>query len=517
MGSNPHGNKNEESISTALHNKKYKELGYLNLKTFIKEIHPSITPDTLILCPYKPGMTKQDIQIVIDESTYYVSVKVGEGNSIHQEKLAPFLEMIKDKYNISESLANDIRMFVWGDGTIDGKAPQENRMNNDTFKKLYPQVIKNIQDFFDVNRIDLLNRFLITGALGGKVDYIYYGTPHDGVWCTAQEAINFQMTAPKGSRTAIGLGDISFQTWNRCINGNKKEKYRDTIQLKWGNIHRDITAIRKSNSSLNMGTHEGDSGEFNFSKELNKNKNATSRYWKILIQNLNISSSLDDIYAVKVSNNVFSNLAQQKVLPKTDLYLIRAKIDSQFLLLNNYQLDEKLINEIKHEIIKGSGVSVKRPDSTKYTIQKLSPSSFKALFGNTYLAAGASLYCNAEEIYKNDSVIAGWSSSYQEIITNIPSIENIGILISDSATTEEILELCKAIKSYCNNRIKELILNDSSISNLIFKGESNFPEPYVAHFIYKNQELLLNTATDISITTGSGRSKGIFTIEIKPK
>lgn len=516
MANNNHGRNNENEISKAINGKKYKDINSTNLKFFIKEMHPKVTDDTFIQCPYQAGMKKEDLQILIEKKTYNVSVKEGNGNSIHQEKLEPFIKMLKEKFSISDRLADDIRMFIWGDGTTDGSAPKEKRMNNDDFKKAHPEIIERIQKFLDGQSIELLYRFLVTGTLGGNVDYIYYGTPLDGVWCTAENAIEYQTHASKGARTALALGDISFQAWNRCIKGIAKEKQRDTIQLKWGAIQKDIVAIRRAKIALNMGTHEGDSGEFNFTRELNRNKKTSNCNWKFLIEKLELTGTLDNIYAVKVLNKVKSKLIGKKVLPKTDLYLIRADIDTQLLFLNNHLLDEHTISNIKYEVINGSGISVKRPDSTKYTIQKLSPSSFNALFKNTYLAAGASLYCNEKELEKNTDVLAGWGSTLKELIENIPNMPVINIL-SSSIPIQERVQACQKIKTICNTQIKKIIVSQTSISDLIFKGKGNFNEPYIANFIYKNQKLQINEVTDFSVTTGSGRSHGNYTIEIKPK
>src|SRR5690606_15758085 len=114
MKNNNHGLKNENAIAQQLHNKKYKEITSPNLKQFIKDIHPNITDDTLINCPYTRGIKKEDLTIKIENSTYNVSVKEGSGNSIHQETLESFICTLKKDFNLTESIANDIRMFIWG-------------------------------------------------------------------------------------------------------------------------------------------------------------------------------------------------------------------------------------------------------------------------------------------------------------------------------------------------------------------------------------------------------------------
>lgn len=513
MASNSHGNKNEKHLSDALNNKKFKDLSNLNLRTFIKEIHPTATNETLILCPHRPGSKKQDLEIIIDNFSYFVSVKTGSGNSIHQERLEPFIEMLKDKYFISDSIANSIKFFIWGDGTYDGSGLKENRLSSSELIKKYPEVIREIQMFFDQHRIKLLTRFLITGRFhDGHINYIYYGTTLNGVWCSAQDALNFHKNINISSR-GIKLGNTTFQSWNRCIKGGKKEKYRDTIQLKWGSIKSDIAEIRKqSNRGLHLGTQEGDSAEYDFCRELNKNKNPSNQHWKFLSENLELPKKLDNIYAVKVSKKVFSSLANKKVFPKTDLYLIEADLDPNFLLIHNHLLDENILDEQTLNFIPKSGISIKRPDSKKYAIQKLSITSFNALLNKPILGAGASLYCSEENMFKNKKIIDAWGVTYNELLELNLDNKNL-----TSTSVDETVRALKKIKKHSNEKIKEIIKSNSNTLNLIFKGSGNFEEPYVAHFIFIENTLKLNNATDFSVTTGSGRTKGSFSIEIKPK
>ena len=517
MGSNSHGFKNEESISSALHNKLYKDIEYLNLKTFIKEIHPSIQNYTLVKSPYKEGNKfKKDVEIIIEDKSYYISVKMGSGNSIHQEKVEPFIHMLEKEYGISNALTNYIRKFIWGDGTIDGSGRVSDRCGNSKLKTTMPVEIRGIQNFINSHKEELLRRFLINGSNKGRVDYIYYGTPKSGVWCPADNAIEFQLSSERKSVAALYLGDITFQAWNRCLSGNNDYK-RGQIQLKWGRIEPDIKSIRLNSAEFNMGTHEGNSEEFNFTRELNKNKSTSNEYWKLLINTLNLQDSIDNYYAVKVSTKVLSKLNGKKVFPKADTYLVKASIDKSILLENNYIIDEDIIANIEHKKVPGSGISIKRINSKKFTILKMNLNSFYKIFSNYYWGAGASLFCSPNEFYKNDQLVNGWNATYEQLITNLDDIDDISLLAESTSTYDVKSELCKRIKFYCNNKIKETIINDPSLIEFVFKGTGIYEEPYVANFIFKNNKLSLNKPTDFTVTTGSGRSKGKYSIILKPK
>jgi len=50
--------------------------------------------------------------------------------------------------------------------------------------------------------------------------------------------------ASHNSKGAISIGKLTFQAWNRNINGgDKSEQKRGVIQLKWGSIKDDIKVI----------------------------------------------------------------------------------------------------------------------------------------------------------------------------------------------------------------------------------------------------------------------------------
>ena len=73
-----------------------------------------------------------------------------------------------------------------------------------------------------------------------------------------------------------------------------------------------------------------------------------------------------------------------------------------------------------------------------------------------------------------------------------------------------------AIRKWAQQELKSSIKNNLSVYESLFTGSNWFDEPYVAHYIYLNKKITINRVTDFTITTGSGRSKGKYSIEIKP-
>src|SRR5699024_3714740 len=107
---------------------------------------------------------------------YNVSVKMGTGNSVHQEKIEDFINYLKNAYNISETLANDFRLSIWVDGTLDGKGDVNNRFKISKLKELYPKSKERIQKFLNENRKGLITHFIKVGRHNSHVDYIYHGS-----------------------------------------------------------------------------------------------------------------------------------------------------------------------------------------------------------------------------------------------------------------------------------------------------------------------------------------------------
>lgn len=263
---------------------------------------------------------------------------------------------------------------------------------------------------------------------------------------------------------------------------------------------------------MNKGTIEGTEAEIDFVKYMNKNKN--SELWNIIKSDFDIKDN-SDYYYIRVTNHVLSKLNNKKVLPKSDAYIIKVCVDQDFLEKNNYLLDEFIFSFNSSQIIIGSGTSIKRPDSDKFQIIKMVPDSFKELFGNYYLGAAASLYCNIKELNKNNSVITGWKTSWKELIDNLP--KQLKLANYNELDLEEQAKICNNVKKYANNEIKNMVLNDTKLLDIVFKGKYIYDEPYVAEYIFINNRLEKNKPFDFCVTTGSGRSKGDFTIVLKPK
>ncbi|MFK2822521.1 hypothetical protein ACH5BK_06015 [Arcobacter sp. YIC-80] len=242
MGNNQSGFDNEDKIIDALHNKTFNQIN-TNLQELIKYCFTNY--NGTILCEKQAGQNKSDLKITIGSESYTYSIKKGTGNSVHQEPVSKFIDFLKENYSITAQLENDIKFFIWGDDTFDGTGEVKNRLSAPKFKKQHPDIIKRINDFFTPLKKDLIKRFVIDGADCSTFssDYIYYGNEMEGVCCKSEKALDW--LSENNSNGAIPIGRLSFQAWNRNINGgDKSEHKRGVIQLKWGSIKEDIKKAR---------------------------------------------------------------------------------------------------------------------------------------------------------------------------------------------------------------------------------------------------------------------------------
>lgn len=258
---------------------------------------------------------------------------------------------------------------------------------------------------------------------------------------------------------------------------------------------------------MSRGTYEGDIDEIKFVKRFNKNKNLFTNYVSKFCDS-------DNYWMVRVTTKQLSKLSNQKVFTRADAYLAKFHTDiNDILNSNDFYLTEDLLNSkgIEYEKIPFSGISIKMTDSTSFQILKVGPHSFYELFDNYELGAGASLFCLREnELIKNEALIEGWKSTIQSMASFFNNFTNGDINFHLNQ------EICKQIKNFSCKKIEEKINASKELQEKIFNGKDLYEEPYTAWFFYHGEKIEQLTIIPFSVTTGSGRSHGDYTIVLKP-
>lgn len=238
---------NENSIIEEINKNSFGHLNE-NLRDFLKFIFDkSIQRNDFLNCIKKAGQNKSDIIINFGKESHSISIKSGTGNSIHQESIEDFIDFLEERYNIKKKFANDLRFFIWGDGTLYGDGSISKRMSAYQIRKEYPDLITRLKIFFYENKKDLIKRFVVDGPKSSNSpEFIYYGNKRLGCWEESNLVLEWLINDNNESNGTIPVGRLTFQAWNRNINGgNKSESKRGIIQLKWGSIGKDLELIMR--------------------------------------------------------------------------------------------------------------------------------------------------------------------------------------------------------------------------------------------------------------------------------
>lgn len=514
-GNNRQGFENQDKLIAIIDGTRVCDLP-LAVKNIVMAMFPEVASSEIVRAMKLNTVdTKPRIAIEVNGERKNLSIFMGSGNAVHQETLKNFLDFCKKELGMETFEATSLLKIMYGDGTVTGQSVAKDRLKNTAeVKKNYAGDVKIAQEFFDKHKKELVERFLVYGKAGRekniKSDYIYYGTDATGKILPYPTVVEYIVNQEGSESALLSVGALTSQPWNRNPEAKANlESRRHSIQIKWGGMKRDIIEIAEKIEKGNIGTSDGTWEEYELVSRLNRDKKVGNKLWSVLCDRLDIMN-LDDVYAVRVSDTVYSKLSERKVLPKADVYLVRGKIAHQVLLANNYWLDEEALKGLSIKFIEHSGISCKRPTSKSFTYAKLTVQSFVKIFESKEIGAGISLFVKEDEVFNNKEVLKAWNVSETEIIDYFKSE-----LKSCSETIENV-ECSKIIKKTAVARAEAMIRSQKNVSDALFYGIGVFEEPYTANFIYANGVINPTYVPKFSISTGSGRHKGNYTIIIKP-
>lgn len=216
---------------------------------------------------------------------------------------------------------------------------------------------------------------------------------------------------------------------------------------------------------------------------------------------------------VKVSTKQKSSLNNRKVNTKSDAFLIESEIPYSTHLENQFILAEDDISKFEYKKVAKPGISVKRPDSKSYTLQKFTRDSFYKAFENyidnvALVFYGNLIYVDPRQIDKNIVMANDLEISLEDFVK----------FFINSGDLDELknIEILTYMKKASQDIVKNSIINNEELANSIFQGKGWFEEPYVANYIYEDSKLRDNSITGFTITTDSGKGSGKYAIIIKP-
>lgn len=530
-GDNSHGFRNVDNIIEALNGRRFANVPD-SLKEFVFSIFNGKCSDEEVLHAKEVrGGLKGDMLIWLNndkQNLKNIAIASGSGNSVHQEKVDSFCDFLRNDVGIDDETIELYLKFHFADGTYDNTGKVEDRQSASEYKKYHEYDLKAIERQFALKGRQIAERFIKKNPSDyPDVDYFFYGDTELPYWASIDTLLDTEVTKEPNKRAALAIGDFSIQAWNRSLKGTADYKRLD-MQVKWNNLLKNVSAARKKEEkqsltyilmpSVEPVTHEtqietdkseknkaiqGIGFEYKFTSALNQDKQ--SSLWNTIGINGN------NVYLVNVSYNQVSKIAGSKVRPKSDCYAVKVSKDiSQLLENHNYVLTEEALleNNIPFEAILESGISIKLPESKNYTLQKLSFSTFQNIFTDispSYFVA-ALLFTDPSQISKNDLILATFNRTIESLCNDL-----------DMAKKPTNIETYKDLKRKAMFTIKRQANDNKNIYDALCFGEEIFESPYTASFIFEDGKLLRRDEYNvtISVTTGSGRSKGSYTLAFK--
>lgn len=438
-GNNKHGNQNEYDFVAAFN--QGKENLNANLKQFVKYIcqQENLIYDEIqhIQAQYETNnKLKQDVYLILDDHKYNISLKMGSGNSVHQEKCEDFVTYLQDYLDADSQVCDTFRFFLWGDGSLDGHGVSDmkddqgripNRFSAKMFQDKFPLQRQILLDFIKKHERKLIEHFLFEGRWQSKVDYIYHGTPNYGTWIHKDKILDFQLENVHHNQACLPIGSMSMQSWNVSLKGTAEHK-RGQLQIKYCNMAKDFELLMAKETNPNDFIL-GNLQETNFVQLMNKNKQ--HRFWKFLVN----APNYEDYYVVQVNSKQYSSLSHKKVFPKSDAYVIKTHLNRQDLFSKEFVLNETDLVGLNYQIIPETGISVKYKDSKHYTVQKFTIDSFLKIFQSYFndqelreIALALLMYSNDNEVFKNYQIAARLEINYDEFLKNMQNKYGFGIL-----------------------------------------------------------------------------------------
>ena len=258
MGTNKGFIKEREIIST-LNKQIFKNLNS-DYKTKIMDIFQGdIKLEDQLLCSKIEGLhleKKNDLTLEINDKKINMSVKIGNGNSLHQETIKSFVDFLNSKKILSKNQEDLIYEFHWCDGTFNNTGSFSNRKKRSEYKKKNYNRYRSYIDTLRNYKNDIFTRVML-GTIN-QPDYLVYfknfenKIPH---FINMNDLLNHHNVA---ERKEDHIGIFTLQNCNACLQGQdhghknhkcvegcpkiepRTKKHRNDIQFKMIDIKSNI-------------------------------------------------------------------------------------------------------------------------------------------------------------------------------------------------------------------------------------------------------------------------------------
>jgi len=237
---NINGKDNEYEFVKYLNNKKISQLNPM-FRDLIDALFEHANEDSIIKCWLNHFKEKSDIFIKINGIMKGISIKKGNKNSVHVERISDFINFLIEN-KVDKEIVVEYLKYHYADGSTNGKGPK--RISIEEYKRHNQNKIDKINQAFNDGLIlkKAIEKFITKGKNSNYfIDAIIYGEVDDFIWATKDEIENIMISQKDVYSSAVHFSLMTCQPKNRCLNYNPLyEKDRYCVQIKWYNIFDNI-------------------------------------------------------------------------------------------------------------------------------------------------------------------------------------------------------------------------------------------------------------------------------------
>lgn len=245
------GNKVERAIIRAIDGNRFEDIPS-SVQQMLIQIDPSLSrrDDRFHARKASSGRLGRKADLVIECGGSHLanpSLKSGGGNSVHQENIHDFVEFLRG-LGVDELAIAELYRFHWGDGTLDGTGPVDQRIDAREIRARFPETIKAIGAVFDQHQIAIVSRALTGMGAGTPPSHLVYTDNEQLLGLIAvpmADVISFN--SPEQSDGDLLIGRLLFQNYGRCLQGQDlvSKKTRNDVQFKWPTLAQDVQRISR--------------------------------------------------------------------------------------------------------------------------------------------------------------------------------------------------------------------------------------------------------------------------------
>ena len=239
---------NEDKIVAELNNKKLSDLSN-NMRHLIECLFCTVSNDTVIKC-YKPteANIKPDIIIECNNEKKYVSIKIGRAETVHNEIIDNFLNFLSLE-GISQQTIETIRLFHFGDGTLDGSGCKRLSYHELVIQLKDRIRIANSELNMDIEFVKrIVRRCVFRGSCisNPEADAIYFGDSDYGVIATQTQVMKHLKRRGFDYYENLHIGPLLLRPDARYVDAPiVSERKRNRIVAYWPNLCADIEYISR--------------------------------------------------------------------------------------------------------------------------------------------------------------------------------------------------------------------------------------------------------------------------------